>query len=346
VKSIRVGVIGCGAHGVGGHVAGYAQLEEVEITAVCDTRIECAQEAAAKFGVPNVYGDHQEMLARHELDIVSVCTPAVAHKEGTVDAFRAGAHVLCEKPLAMNALEAEEMIAVARESGKLLSMGLTNRFRASSRWLRDFLVKGELGHIYHTRIRAGHVMHIPGWGVHHVKSQSAGGVLVATAVHPLDLANWVIGNPTPVTASGSWYQKVHRMKSPKVTWQGTLKDCDVEDFADGFVRFADGSTMSIESNWLMHPSSRQEEVEILGDYGVAWCFPLRVELDFGDQVRDATPKDIVEPRNAFFEVVRDFVSCVREERVPVIRFGEMLNVQSIMDGIYRSAELGREVAIH
>ena len=122
MERTRVGVIGCGAHGVGGHVAGYAQLEEVEITAVCDTRIERAQEAAAKFGVPNVYGDHREMLARHELDIVSVCTPVVAHKEGTVDAFRAGAHVLCEKPLAMNALEAEEMIAAAKESGKLMSM--------------------------------------------------------------------------------------------------------------------------------------------------------------------------------------------------------------------------------
>ena len=136
------------------------------------------------------------------------------------------------------------------------------------------------------------------------------------------------------------------MKSPKVTWQGTLKDCDVEDFAGGFVRFADASTMSIESNWLMHPSSRQEEIEILGDYGAVWWSPLRVELDSGDQVRDVTPKDIVESERPFFEAVWDFVSCVREERVPVIRFGEMLNVQRIMDGIYRSAELGREVEIH
>ena len=74
-----------------------------------------------------------------------------------------------------------------------------------------------------------------------------------------------------------------------------------------------------------------------------WWSPLRVELDVGDQVQDVTPKDIVEPRNAFFEAVRDFVSCVREQRVPVIRFGEMRNVQKIMDAIYESAKQGKQI---
>ena len=114
----------------------------------------------------------------------------------------------------------------------------------------------------------------------------------------------------------------------------------IEDFNIGLVHFEDGSTMSLESNWLMHPRARSAGVEMLGDWGVASLRPLRVELDEGEQVIDATPELPEHPPNAYAEVCRDFCQAVRDQALPVVRFDEMLDVQAIMNALYESAEKG------
>ena len=346
MTKLSVAVIGCGVQGRVGHLTGWRQTEGVEIVAVCDVNLERAKQAAQEFEVPHVYDDPQKLLENHKLDIVSVVTPPKFHKQNVVDAFAAGANVLCEKPLAMNAQEAEEMIAAAKKAGKLLTMGLQGRQSAQARYLQNFIADGGLGRVYHTRVWAGHSLAgggIPGWGVFHRRDLSGGGVLFATTVHVLDCANWVIGNPTPVSASGSEYQKITKMKNPPVTWQGDLSDCDIEDFSFGFVRFADGSSLSVESNWLMHPATRPQGVDVLGDFGKATLYPLKIQLDEGKEIKDVTPP-IEEPRRHYFvPVIQDFAACVREGRVPIVKFREMLNVQRIMDGIMESARTGREI---
>lgn len=348
VDKLAVAVIGCGGHGRGGHIAGWKRIEDVEVVAVCDIHRERAQRAAQEYDVPHEYDDPRRLLERHRPDIVSVATPPKFHKQNVVDAFAAGANVVCEKPLAMNAQEAEEMIRAARRAGKLMTMGLQYRMMAQGRYLQRFLADGGLGHIYHTRVWTGHLISsgIPGGGVFHRRELSGSGVLFATMVHLLDWANWVIGNPVPKTASGSEYQKISRMKDPPVTWAGRLEDCDVEDFSYGFVRFADGSSMSLESSWLVHPAVRPTGIDILGDYGKAGLCPLKIELDEGRDVKDVTPTDLVEQQPHYFvAVLQDFAECVREGRVPVVKFSEMLNVQKMMDAIAQSARMGREVEI-
>lgn len=342
MNQLKVGIVGCGAHGRG-HLQSYAEIPEAEIIAVVDMNPDRAQKAAVEFGVPHHYTDYREMLEGHPLDIVSLALPPAANRETAIDAFEAGANVLVSKPLAMNLTEAEEMIAAAKRCGKLMSMGLQNRSNPEVRALRQFLADGKLGSIYHTRLWHGHVMHIPGTPTMYKRHLAGGGVLFHTTVHLLDATLWALGNPKPVRASAASYQKVRRMKNPPITWQGSVTDCDIEDFNVGLVHFADGSTMTVESNWLTHPRSRTSGAELLGDWGVASLRPLRIALEDGDQIVDVTPR--MDATNQFDSVYQDFCQSVLDNRVPIVQFSEMLDIQRVMNALYEAAEKGREVTI-
>ena len=342
MKQLKIGIIGCGSHGRG-HLQSYAEIPEAEIIAIADVNPDRVQEAAIEFGVPYHYTNYREMLSHHALDIVSLALPPVANRETAVEAFEAGANVLVSKPLAMNLAEAEEMIDAARRCGKLMSMGLQNRSDPEVRALRQFLADRKLGNVYHTRLWHGHVMHIPGTPTMYKRHLAGGGVLFHTTVHLLDATLWALGNPKPVRASASSYQKVRRMKTPLISWQGPVTDCDIEDFNVGLVHFADGSTMTVESNWMTHPRSRTSGAEILGDWGVASLRPLRIALEDGENIVDVTPH--VDATSRFDSVYQDFCQSVLENRLPIVRFSEILDVQRVMDALYEAAEKGREVTI-
>ena len=342
MNRLKIGIIGCGAHGRG-HLLSYAEIPEAEIVAITDLDADRVREAAVEFGAPYHYTDYREMLGHHALDIVSLALPPAANRDAAVDAFEAGANVLVSKPLAMNLAEAEEMIATAKRCGKLMSMGLQNRSDPEVQALRQFLAEGKLGNVYHTRLWHGHVMHIPGTPTMYKRHLAGGGVLFHTTVHLLDATLWALGNPKPVRASAASYQKVRRMKTPLITWQGSVTDCDIEDFNVGLVHFADGSTMTVESNWMMHPRSRPSGAEILGDWGTASLRPLRAALEDGEHIVDATP--CIDATSQFDSIYQDFCQSVIENRLPIVRLSEMLDVQRVMDALYEAAEKGREVTI-
>ena len=168
MNQLKVGIIGCGAHGRG-HIRSYAEIPEAEIIALADVNPDRVREAAVEFGVPYYYTDYREMLERHPLDIISLALPPSANRDAAMAAFEVSANVLVSKPLAMNLAEAKEMIATAKHCGKLMSMGLQNRSNPEVQALRQFLADGKLGNVYHTRLWHGHVMHIPRHP-HHVQT--------------------------------------------------------------------------------------------------------------------------------------------------------------------------------
>ena len=338
---LRVGVVGCGSHGRG-HVKGYADIPEAELVAVTDLDPEKAREASLAYDVGHHYTDYREMLDRHALDIVSLALPPAANLDATVASLEAGAHVLISKPLAMNVAQATQMIKASERCGKRLSMGLQNRFSPDARALRRFIADGKLGHVYHTRIWHGHVMHIPPTPTMYRRELAGGGVVFHTTVHLLDVTLWVLGNPKPVRVAASSYQKVGRMKTPRISWSGTAQDCDIEDFNVGLVHFEDGSTMTVESNWMMHPRVRQSGAEILGDWGVASLRPLKIELEDGEDIVDATP-DTDDDRPG--TVYQDFCKSILEDRSPTVLHNEMLDVQRVLDALYEAADTGKEVEI-
>jgi len=153
--SLKIAVIGCGSIAKHRHLPEYAANKHVEITAVCDIVGERAEEAAAKYEA-KAYTDYQEMLKQDDIDAGSVCLPNYLHAPVSVDALNAGKHVLCEKPMATSAEEADQMIEAAKRSGKKLMIGHNQRFVNSHQKARELIASGAVGKVYSFRTTFGH----------------------------------------------------------------------------------------------------------------------------------------------------------------------------------------------
>ena len=200
-EPLRVGIVGCGFQGRL-HAEVLNAIDGVEVAAVCDSDAQRANDVARDFGVPRVFGHHEALLDAARYDLVTVCTMPNTHRQITLAALACGAHVLCEKPFALDASQALDMIVAAERAGRLLSVGFNMRFMDGALAMRRFIDDGQLGRPVCGRgwMLAGDV---PWWGKHYIKAVSGGGALAATAVHVIDLATWLAGSPRPLTATAS-----------------------------------------------------------------------------------------------------------------------------------------------
>ena len=155
MDKVRIGIIGCGGIANSKHLPALSQLPDVELCAFCDIVEERAVKAAAEYGAPGakVFVDYRKLLEL-DLDVVHVLTPNKQHSFITVDALESGKHVMCEKPMAINSAEAKKMLDAAKRTGKKLTIGYQNRYRANSWYLKKLCEAGELGEVYYARAQA------------------------------------------------------------------------------------------------------------------------------------------------------------------------------------------------
>jgi predicted dehydrogenase len=142
---VRVGVLGAGAWAKFAHIPGYKRDPRCELVAIADPVIERAQEFAAEFNIPSVYGSHAELIAREDIDLVDVCTPSATHFELSWAALEAGKHVLCEKPVAYDYTETLRAAAFARSKGLKTKLGFTFRYAPSMRYMKELIDEGFIG---------------------------------------------------------------------------------------------------------------------------------------------------------------------------------------------------------
>jgi len=350
---VKVGVIGAGFQGRL-HVEHLSAMEDVEVVAVCDTDAARVAAVGAAFGVTHVYEDYRRLLDAHDLDLVTICTMPVMHREMTVDALDAGAHVLCEKPLAMNATEGRAMLDAADSAGRLLTVGFNLRHTRSAQILRRFVESGRFGAPVYTRAWAK-ASQIPWWGQHYRRTISGGGALAATAVHLVDLAVWLAGNPTPTTASATMRRLFPTKRGRTAPDEHAADAFDAEDLISAHVRFDNGFWMTVEGSWIDNrPStdgvpSWDYSLDAVGERAQVQLDPLviNVDDDHGDIVSALDPHEapgVSFPESAGALIV-DVVDAIRRSRPPLVQAEEALVVQAIVDGIYRSARRGREVDI-
>ncbi|MGC8863679.1 MAG: Gfo/Idh/MocA family protein, partial [Armatimonadota bacterium] len=148
---MRIGIIGCG--GIASeHVRGYRECDDVEIAAGADLDI---QRAINLVGEGHAYPSYEDLLTKEKLDAVSVCTPPKFHKEAVCAALEAGVAVLCEKPLALNAGEARQMVECAERTGKLLVTAFCHRFHEPVLRAREIIRSGKIGSVIMFRNRFG-----------------------------------------------------------------------------------------------------------------------------------------------------------------------------------------------
>ncbi|MDF2441702.1 MAG: hypothetical protein JWN98_2686, partial [Abditibacteriota bacterium] len=180
---LGIGIIGAGGIARGVHIPGYQKLANAEVLAVSDP-FEAAREGAAQqFGIEDAYADFNEMLKRDDIHAVSITTPNFLHAEATIAALEAGKHVLCEKPLAMNAQEGQAMVDAAKRTGNKLMCGFHFRFTPEIQTLKRFADAGEFGDMYYARTQALRRRGIPGWGLFISKEKNGGGPLIDIGVH-------------------------------------------------------------------------------------------------------------------------------------------------------------------
>ncbi|HUT23014.1 MAG TPA: Gfo/Idh/MocA family oxidoreductase [Sumerlaeia bacterium] len=349
-RKLRVGVVGTGAIARDIHLPNWQELREegrIEIVAVCDLIDERAVGAREKFGAGKSYRSYRKMLREHDFDIIDVCTQNRWHCPVTIAALEAGANVLVEKPIAMNAREAMEMARAAKARGRLLMTAQHMRFEPRHEKLKEVVDRGDLGRIYHASAACMRRRGIPGWGKFHIQKESRGGPLIDIGVHILDAVLWITGFPKPISVSG----KVSRMFGDRKDlvngeWGAPypLEEFDVEDYATALIRLAGGVTLHLEVSWAANIPDTRAGISILGDKAGVSTNPLGV-YGYENGALTSTTFDWLPKQSAHRMEIRHFTECVENGRPVRVKPEESVIVQKIIDAVYESSKKNREVAI-
>lgn len=350
-KKLKVAVIGVGGIAKT-HMPGWAASEHAEVIAGSDVMAPILQDWGKLHGVSKLSTNAAEIINDPDVDIVDVCTPNMYHTELVIAALNAGKHVICEKPLAPTPDDIRRMIAARDASGKTLMTAQHFRFAGMSQAMKKEIDDGALGDVYHARswmLRRGWIPVRPGFIY---KKNSGGGPCIDIGVHILDLTLWFMGNPKPISVSGVAKRALSRHKGAFSQWGGTLvpDDMDVEDFASAFVRFDNGATLILEVSWLIHHNTTGEDMQMWlygSEGGSHWPKGEFLSTNYAtQQFRNSSitlTGDKMEPHA--LECV-EFARAVSEGAPSPVPAEQSLQVMSILDGIYRSQEAGREVSVN
>lgn len=351
MEKIRVAIIGTGniSHC---HMGGYkTYADKCEVVAVCDIDEEKVKKYAEKYSVPAYYTDYNEMLAKEKIDAVSVCTWNAEHKGATVAALRAGCKVLCEKPMAMNTAEGEEMMAVSKETGNLLMIGFVRRFGNDAAIMKKFLEGGTMGDLYYAKAT---YLRRNGWpgGWFGDKRYAGGGPLIDLGVHVIDLVRFLAGNPKPISVFGVTYNNLGPNRaSGGQDWVSSTKGdfvYDVEDFASAMIKFDNGLTLQVEASFNLNIKADKGEIELFGTKAGAKLDPqVEIFTDMNGMFVNTKPTGNTGlSMDGLFEgEIKHFLACCAGETECIATAEDGVTLMNILDAIYESARTGHEVQI-
>jgi len=351
LSEVRFGFIGAG------QIAYYAadallRHPHAKLVAIQDPHLERRTTLQKKHTLEFAHEAVEELLANKSVDAVYIAVPNKFHIPLAIQALEAGKHVILEKPFAMNAVEAEQAINVAKKAGLVLFVGMNQRFTADSQKIKQLVDAGVLGEIYHAkaywRRRAG----IPKLGTWFGNKEIAGGgSLYDIGVHMLDLCLWAINNFEPVSVVGATYTKFGNRGLGEGGWglsDRSETSFDVDDFASAFIRFANGATVSLDTSWACHQASgNMENVEIFGTEGGATLRPARLfrgsaGLPATYEIVDELKMNLKMPHQERFH---NFINHLRGEEELCVTTQQALAVQKILDAIAESNRTGKEVRL-
>ncbi len=337
--TLRCGLIGCGRVAPR-HAQSYRQLSETELVAVADIKPSRAEHFAQEYGA-TAYTDHHALLARDDIDLVSICVPSGLHAQIALDAMQAGKHVLVEKPIAITLEDADRMIAMSEATGRTLGVVLQNRYNPPMQRLRTAIDQGKLGRLYLgnacVRWYRPQSYYEDGW---HGTWAMDGGALMNQSIHHIDALQWLMGPVQSVFAYSATL--AHRMEA--------------EDVGVAVVRFTSGALATIEGSTLTWPQNLEGSVAIFGERGsvkiggtalnriVLW----KVEGEL-EQEAELLTSQLVDPPSVYGyshrEVIRDFAEAVRLGRPPGTPGHAARRSLELVLAIYESARSGREVTL-
>lgn len=355
-KKLRLGIIGCGGIANGKHMPALKKIDEVEMVAFCDIIKERAEKAAEEYGVPGakVYEDYNEMLKNENLDVVHVCTPNNIHAPASVAAMEAGCHVMCEKPMAKNVEQAQQMLDAQKRTGKKLTIGYQNRFTPENLYLHEACQNGDLGDIYYAEAEAIRRRAVPTWGVFIDEEAQGGGPLIDIGTHALDLTLWHMNNYEVKSVKGSVYRKLADQTRTGNAWgDWDPEKYTAEDSAFGFVTMKNGATIIVKSSWAINLAEPREAMCMLaGTKAGADCHDgLRInKVQYGKQILEKV--DCKSAGVAFYSgestsapdvEARQWIDAILNDTEPTTKPEQAFVVTKVLEAIYESAKTGKEI---
>ncbi len=357
-KKVKIGIIGTGgiAHS---HMNAYMQFPDVEVVGGADLIPGKARAFLDKFGLTDAqaFTDPAELIKNVEMDAVSVCTYNKTHAECSIMALEAGLHVQCEKPMSFTLQEAVDMVRASRKSGKILTIGFQPRYSYMRQKVDEIIASGAIGDVYYIQSGGGRRRGIPAGSF--VDGEKGGfGCLGDLGCYSIDECLHAVGYPKPLTVSA--VATDYFGKNPKY-WHDP-ENFDVDDFSVAFVRLEGDITFVFKQAWAMHADSLGDTLWLGTEGGIKICnghdygnTPSRVMYftDVNGMQSDTfvLPSNMYDAYNGppeiniFTAKVRDYVDAIQKGLPAPIPGEEILYNQAICAGIYRSAQLKREIEI-
>lgn len=347
-----VAIIGCGRIANFAHLPQLSAMEDVRIKYACDILPEKAEALKAKFPkVEETITDYHVALADPEVTAVFVLTPNYLHHPITMDALRAGKHVMCEKPIATSYALAAEMAEEAERRGLILNIGVCNRHALAVKTIRDMVEAGKLGKVYHVYCSFRAHRNIPGLGgAFTTKAESGGGVLIDWGVHLLDLTLYILGGARLRTVTCNTYCEMAKDMAAyryKSMWAEDTKNLngtnDVDDFATGFIR-TDSASISFNGAWAQNIGATEMFVDILGDRGgVRFDYGKKTFTFFDGETLEADTPELSAP-NSYAEEDRAFLDSTVSGAIDRNHIKHVLESARLLDALYASAAEGKEIS--
>ena len=318
------------------HARACRSIPDVELVAAANWRPESLQRFAQEWNIPRVTTSFSELAADPEVDAVIVALPNYLHKDETLRLLRAGKHVLVEKPMALNAAGAEEMVAAARTAGRLLMVGHMWRFDDQVGWLRKAIQDGLLGEMVRTK---GYAIHPPGTGPKgwfNERDQAGGGVAMDMAIHALDTARFLMGDPLPTRVYGHASTR--------------YSSAEVEDNTTFTVDWDNGAYSIIEAAaWQTFAGAPEGGSQVWGTRGYGSTFPSELRLALGGVIGAFTPAFPARMEQCDWPMyqhqIEHLAGCIRSGNAPKPSGEDGVILMRVMDALYQSASTGEAVRI-
>lgn len=345
MEKLKIGMIGAGNIASNAHLPAYAKCENATVVAITDLNRERAEEAAKKYGIPEVYDTVEEMLAKADIDAVDICTWNNGHAPCAVAAAKAGKHVMCEKPLTVSDECAAAIKDAVEKAGVKFLLAVPGRFGNKNQFLRKQIEDGLFGEVFYAKTSCIRRRGTPsGWFTD--RKTAGGGPVIDIGVHGIDAAWYIMGCPKPTRVSAFTSSHIGDYQTKGVgRWQGTPcpdNQFDTEDLGAGVIHFENGAMLMFEASWAINGISHTD-TQIFGSKAGA---DLNTATIFGE--RDGYLSDdhiTLDDNDRFLSEITHFADCVLNDKPTRYPIEQAVTMQRMLDAIYDSAKQKKEIIL-